>query len=166
MASLPWPAALDDGERQEFLAGGADLDLGAHLRADAAVEARGPAAVLDLDRAVGLQRVLPVLPEPVAVQARVQVVPGQHLGVLAFAGGVPVEVDRLVRQRLLGRRDPAVVGEVLAPPVEAAAVAPDLLDDPADPAVAAGQQALDDARLAVVVAEADRLRVLLLLAQS
>ena len=52
--------------------------------------------------------------------------------------------------------DPAVVGEVLAPAVEPAAVAPHRLDDPADPAVAAGQQSFDDARAAVVVAEADR----------
>ena len=56
----------------------------------------------------------------------------------------------------LAGRDPAVVGEVLAPAVEPAAVAPDLLDDRADPAVAAREQSLDDAGLAVVVAEADR----------
>ena len=59
------------------------------------------------------------------------------------------------------RPDPAVVGEVLAPAVEPAAVAPDLLDHRADPAVAAGEQSLDDAGLAVVVAEADRAAVLL-----
>ena len=64
-------------------------------------------------------------------------------------------------QRLLGGAHPAVVGEVLAPAVEAAAVAPDLLDDRADAAVAAREQALDDAGLAVVVAEADRAAVLL-----
>ena len=50
--------------------------------------------------------------------------------------------------------------EVLAPAVEARAVAPHLLDDRADPAVAAGEQSFDDARLAVVVAEADGLAVL------
>ena len=40
----------DDGEREQLLAGRADLDLGVHLRADAAVVAGRPAAVLDLDR--------------------------------------------------------------------------------------------------------------------
>ena len=108
------------------LPGGADLDLGVHLRADAAVVARRPAAVLDLDVGVRVDGVLPVLPEPVLVQAGVQVVPGQHLGVLALADGEPVEVDRGAGQRLLGGGGPAVVGEVLAPAVEPAAVAPDL----------------------------------------
>ena len=63
-------------------------------------------------------------------------VPGQDLVVAALAGGEPSEVDVGVGQGGLGGRDPAVVGEVLAPPVEAAAVAPDLLDDGADAAVA------------------------------
>src|SRR5689334_13544521 len=92
-------AGSDDGQRQKVLAGRADLDLEVHLRADTAVEARRPAAVLDLEGAVGVERVLPVLPEPVAVETGVEVVPGQHLGVLALADGVPVEVDRLVGQR-------------------------------------------------------------------
>ena len=39
----------DHAERQQLLSRGPDLDLGAHLRADAAVVAGGPAAVLDLD---------------------------------------------------------------------------------------------------------------------
>src|SRR5205823_6630706 len=55
--------------------------------------------------------------------------------------------------------------EELAPAVEAAPVLPDRLDDLADPAVAAGQQALDDGRLAVVVAQADGAAVLLVAAQ-
>ena len=69
-----------------------------------------------------------------------------------------------VGQGLLGARHPAVVGEVLAPAVEAAAVLVDGADDRADPAVAAREQALDDAGLAVVVAEADRAAVLLVAA--
>ena len=142
----------DDGEREQAAAGRADLDLGAHRRADAAVVARGPAAVVDL--LLG-QRVLPVVPEPLLVQPGVQVVPGQHLVLGALAGGEPVEVDAEGRQLLGGRRRPAVEGEVLAPAVELAAVAPDPLDDPADPAVAAGEQSLDHAGLAVVVAQAD-----------
>src|SRR6266568_4147973 len=81
--SRPSRAASDDAQREQFLAGRADLDLRAHLRADAAVEAGGPAAVVDIGLA---QRVLPVLPEPVPVQARVQVVPGQHLDLVALAG--------------------------------------------------------------------------------
>src|SRR6478609_3454222 len=145
-------SVVDDGQGEQLLAGRADLDVGVHLRADAAVEARGPAAVLDLDL---LQRVLPVLPEPVLVEAAVQVVPGQHLLVGALAGGVPVDVDAGAGQALLGGGDPALVREVLAPAVEAAAVLVDGPDDGADPAVAAGEQALDDAGLAVVVAEAD-----------
>ena len=72
---------------------------------------------------------LPVLPQPVPVEARVEMVPRQHLGVVAFASGVPIHVDGLVRERLLRA---AVIqrsnGEVLAPPVEAPAVEPHLLD--------------------------------------
>jgi hypothetical protein len=45
---------------------------------------------------------------------------------------------------------------VLVPAVEAAAVRPHLLDDGADPAVAPGEQPLDQRRLTVVVPEADR----------
>jgi hypothetical protein len=58
-------------------------------------------------------------------------------------------------QLALGGNHPPVVGEVLAPPVEAPTVTPDGLDDPPDPPVAAREQALDDAGPAVVVAEAD-----------
>ena len=152
-------ACSDDGERQQPATGGTDLDLGVHLRADAAVVAGGPAAVLDVGYGVGVlgdgEGVLPVGPEPVLVEAGVEVVPGQDLVVVALADGVPVEVDAGAGQGALAGGDPAVVGEVLAPAVEAAAVAPDLLDDPADAAVAAGQQSLDGAGLAVVVAEPD-----------
>src|SRR4029079_1255033 len=91
----------------------------------------------------------------VLVEAGVEVVPGQDLVVVALAGGVPVEVDAGAGQGALAGREPAGIGEVLAPAVEAAAVAPDVLDDPAQAAVAAGQQSLDRARLAVVVAETD-----------
>src|SRR5207342_3966922 len=85
-----------------------------------------------------------------------EVVPGQHLVVGPLPGGEPVEVHAVRRQDSLRGTDPPVVGEVLAPPVEAAAVAPDLLDDPTHPAVAAREQSFDDPGLAVVVAEADR----------
>ena len=84
---------LHNREREELLAGGADLDLGVHLRADAAVVAGRPAAVLDLDIGVRVDGVFPVGPEPVLVEAGVEVVPGQDLVVLALAGGEPVEVD-------------------------------------------------------------------------
>src|SRR3954469_9067558 len=97
-------------------AGGTGLDLGAHGRADAAVVAGGPPTVVDLDLA---QRVLPVLPHPVLVEPGVEVVPGQHLGVLTLAGGVPVEPDRRAGEDGLARGGPVVVGEVLAPAVEA-----------------------------------------------
>src|SRR3954453_9245753 len=128
------------GEREQLLAGGADLDLGVHRRADAAVEARGPAAVVLLDPGY---RVLPVLPEPVLVQARVQVVPGQHLELLALAGGEPVQVHAERGQRLGARLDPARVREVLAPAVETLALVPGSPDHRTDPPVTAREQALD-----------------------
>src|SRR5690606_29829571 len=150
-----------DRQRQQLLAGGADLDGRVHLRADAAVEAGAPAAVLDLGLVEG---VLPVLPEPVLVEAGVEVVPGEHLLIGALAGGVPVDVHAVGGERLLRALHPAVVGEVLAPAVEAAAVLVDRADDGTDAAVAPGEQALDDAGLAVVVAEADGAAVLLVAA--
>src|SRR3954465_3802773 len=105
----------DNGQREQLGSGLADRDLGAQLRADAAVEARDPAAVVELLLVDGL---LPVGPEPLLVQAAVEVVPGQDLVLLALAGGVPVDVDALLLRGL----HPAVVGEVLAPAVEDAAV--------------------------------------------
>src|SRR5215475_15940229 len=65
------------GEREQGAAGRADLDLGAHARADAAVVARRPPAVVQL--LLG-ERLLPVGPQPLAVQPGVQVVPREHLG--------------------------------------------------------------------------------------
>src|ERR1035437_5181279 len=135
-----------------MLAGGPDLDLGVHLRADPTVEARVPAAVLDLDVVEG---VLPVLPQPVLVQAGVEVVPGQHLVLLTLASGEPGDVDRLVRQGDLGTPHPAFIAEVLAPAVEPGTVTPGRLDDLADTAVTAGQQSFDDAGFAIVIAETD-----------
>src|ERR671920_849267 len=131
-----WRTGSDHRQREQPLAGGADLDVGVHLGAHAAVVARGPAAVVDLG-GVGVEGVLPVGPQPVLVETGVEVVPRQHLVVVALAHGVPVEVDAGAGQRLLAGGDPAVVGEVLAPAVEPAAVAPDRLDDLADPAVPA-----------------------------
>src|SRR4051812_18800652 len=149
-------ASLPNGQRQERAAGRADLDLGAHRRADAAVVAGRPAAVFDFLR---LERVLPVVPEPVLVQPGVQVVPGEHLRLEPLAHGVPVERHGRVAEDRLAGRDPAVEGEVLAPAVEAAAVLPHLADHRADPAVAAGEESFDDRRAAVVVADADGLAV-------
>src|SRR5690606_22971462 len=111
-------SAVLDGQRQQLLARRADLDAGVHLRAHPAVEAWGPAAVVDLGLVEG---VLPVLPEPVLVEAGVEVVPGEDLLVGALAGGVPVDVDAERGEGLVGAGHPAVVGEVLAPAVEAAA---------------------------------------------
>src|SRR3954452_10418278 len=122
MVSTSSTNVSDDGEREQLATGGADLDLGVHLRADAAVVAGRPPAVLDLDLG-GLghgARVLPVGPEPVLVEAGVEVVPRQHLVVAALAQGVPLEVHPGAGQAGLGRGEPAVVGEVLAPAVEAA----------------------------------------------
>src|SRR5258706_8455931 len=63
------PQPADRGERQQLAARRADLDLGVLAGADAAVEARRPAAVVLL---VAGQGVLPVLPEPVLVEPRVE----------------------------------------------------------------------------------------------
>src|ERR1700733_5087411 len=49
------------------------LDLGPHSRAHPAFITRSPAAIFHLGRALGSDRVLPVLPKPVAVEACVQV---------------------------------------------------------------------------------------------
>src|SRR5690242_8706390 len=111
----------DRGQRQQLATGRTDLDLGVHARAHAAVEARRPAAVVLL---VLGQRVPPVLPEPLLVQPGVEVVPGQHLQLVALPGGVPVEVDADVRAGL----HPALVREVLRPAVEPSAQLPDPVD--------------------------------------
>src|SRR3954465_3290099 len=103
---------LDRCQREQLPPRRAALDLGAHRRADAAVVAGRPAAVVDLDLA---DRVLPVLPEPVLVETGVEVVPGQDLGLLALARREPVEAHRRGREHLGAGALPAVVGEVLAP---------------------------------------------------
>ena len=83
-------------------------------------------------------------------------VPGQDFEFAALAGGVPVDIYAVCRQLGVGGGQPRVIREVLAPAVEPAALAPDPLDDPPNSAVAAREQALDDAGLSVVIAEADR----------
>src|SRR5581483_7120689 len=138
---LTTAAESDDGERQELPAGRPDLDLRALRRADAAVVAGRPPAVVDLDPA---DRVLPVGPHPVLVEPGVEVVPRQHLGEVALAGGVPVEAHRCAGEDLGRAPLPALEGEVLAPAVEAAAVLPHPADDRADATVAARQQSFDD----------------------
>ena len=55
--------ARDHRQREQRQPGRPGLDLGAHGRADAAVVAGCPAAVVDLLRPGGVHRVLPVLPE-------------------------------------------------------------------------------------------------------
>src|SRR3954447_68510 len=130
-------SASDRSQRQHLPPGRADLDLCAERGADAAVVAGGPAAVVDLDRA---QRVLPVLPHPVLVETGVEVVPRQDLGLLALTRGVTVEAHRSLGEHLSAGLLPPLEREVLAPPVEAATVAPHLLDDRADSSIAAGQQ--------------------------
>src|SRR3954447_3012838 len=129
--------ALDDAERQELATGGARLDLGSHGRADAAVVAGRPPAVVDLDFT---DRVLPVLPHPVLVEAGVEVVPRQHFGELAFARREPVERHGSSGEGFSRAALPTLVGEVLAPPVEPSAVRPHSTDDGADATVAARQQ--------------------------
>src|SRR4051812_34813609 len=74
--SLVSGSISDNAEWEELGSGRADLDLGAHLRTDTAVEARDPAAVVELLLVEGF---LPVGPEPLLIQAAVEVVPGQDL---------------------------------------------------------------------------------------
>src|SRR3954466_2141755 len=117
--------ALDDAERQELATGGARLDLGSHGRADAAVVAGRPPAVVDLDLTDG---VLPVLPHPVLVETGVEVIPRQHLGELALTRGEPIDAEGGVSERLGRAPLPALEREMLAPAIEPAAVLPDLAD--------------------------------------
>src|SRR5450631_3287831 len=135
----------------------AHLDFRAHSRTSPALVTRSPAAIFHLARALGRNGVLPVLPQPVAVKPRVQVIPREHLAVITFARSIPCKVHRLPGQGLLSGPLPALEREVLAPPVEPCPVPPRRQDHAAHPAVAPGQQALDHPGLAVVVAEADRL---------
>src|SRR6185312_17466381 len=117
-ATRAWPGVQGD-QRQQGRPARPDLDVGARRRAHAAVEARRPAAVVLLTCG---QRVLPVVPAPVALQPGVEVVPGQHLVTVALTGGEPVERDA-ERFELGGAGvDPALVGEVLGPAVEATAL--------------------------------------------
>src|SRR5690606_25988267 len=92
-------------------------------------------------------------------EARIEEVPRQALVDVALTRREPVEVDTGAVEGDRGLLGPPVVAEVLAPAVEPAAVAPHALDHLAHAAVTARQQSFDDARLAVVVAEADRASV-------
>ena len=106
-----------------------------------AVVAGGPAAVLEADL---VERVAPVLPEEVLVQAGREVVPGQHLVLGAVPVHVPVDVEAVAGHGV----DPELEVEALGPLLERAAVAPDVLDDRTEPAIAAADDALDDRGLA------------------
>src|SRR5215207_427793 len=144
-------------ERKQRATGRADLNGGVQLRTNPALEAWRPAAVVDLDL---IQGVLPVLPQPLPIQAGIQMLPGQHLGVVALARGVPVKIDSGAIQASLGATSPTLVREVLAPAVESAAIPPNCFDDRAHTAIAATQQSFDDARLPIVITEADRPAIL------
>src|SRR5215469_1148562 len=128
---------MHNTERQQPLPGRAGFDLGVHRRAYAAFEARGPPAVLDFFGASWIDCRKPVLPEPVTLQAGVQMIPRQDLVVAAFPGGVPVKVNAVGRKREGRALLPPLERERLAPPVEPATVLPDSPDDLPDPAVAA-----------------------------
>ena len=129
------------------------MNAGVQLRADSALETRRPPAVLHLDL---VNSVLPVFPQPLTIKSGIQVIPRQHLDVLALAGGVPVKIDSAALQALIGTGRPQLVGEVLAPAIEPAAVPPDRLDDRTDAAITPTQLSLDDARLPIVIAKSDR----------
>src|SRR5579864_9405713 len=88
-----------NAERQQPLPGRAGLNLRTHSRAYAALEARGPPAVIDLFRAGRIDGREPVLPQPVALQAGVEVIPRQDLVVAPFPRRVPVKVQSVGRER-------------------------------------------------------------------
>src|ERR1700685_3258768 len=95
-----------DRQRQQLGPTGPDLDLGAHRRAGAAFEARGPAAVLYLLGPRRVDRREPVLPQPVPVESGVEVVPGQHLRVAALTRGGPGQAHDIRAQRSYERCAP------------------------------------------------------------
>src|SRR6266516_1249973 len=136
-------------------AGRAGLYLRAHGRAHAAVVTSRPAAILDLAGPRRVDGILPVLPQPLAVEPGVEVVPRQDFAVATFPGGVPAEIDRPARERARGAPLPALVAEVLTPTVEAGAIFPHGLDHLRYPAVTAREETLDDRRLAPVVTVTD-----------
>src|SRR5215212_3502815 len=86
----------DGGNGQQGTTGRTDLNRGVQLGTDPAIEARGPAAVVDLDF---LKGVLPVVPEPIAIETRVKMIPRQDLVIVAFSCRVPVEVNAGAAQR-------------------------------------------------------------------
>src|SRR5690606_1465463 len=107
--------------------------------ARAAVVAGRPAAVRQPDLG---ERVTPVLQEEVLVQPGRDMVPGEDFVLVTVAVDVPVEVEAGTGDGV----DPEVVAEVLAPLLEDAAPAPDVLDDRAEPAVAPAHEAFDGRR--------------------
>ena len=105
--------------------------------ADTAVEARRPAAVLNCPRPASASCQSCHSQSRSSPESRWS--QGSTSLSVALAGGEPVEVDAL-RPSTSAALRPSAVGEVLAPAVEPAAVAPHLQDHRADPAVAAGEQ--------------------------
>ena len=116
--------------------GRTDLDARAELIAHAAVKAWCPTAVLDT---MLTHRVLPVFPEPLSIKTRIKVSPREHLSMVALTGGVPVKVDRLIRQCCVHCHRPPVKVEVLTPAIEAGSVPPRLQDHSANSAIAPGE---------------------------
>src|SRR5215203_6581816 len=104
----------DGGNGQQGATGRADLNRGVQLGTHPAIEARCPAAVVDLDF---LDGVLPVVPKPVAIETRVQMIPGQDLVIVTFSGRLPVEINAGAGARTFRACHPAVVRKVLAPAV-------------------------------------------------
>ncbi len=108
--------ARDDRERQQGLAGRPDLDVGAHARADPAVEAGDPPAVVELlpRRSASCQSAQShSLSSPESRWSH-----GSTSASLALAGGVPVDVDAdlLGRRASSGRRRSARSSRRSAPP--------------------------------------------------
>ncbi len=136
---VPWlPAGRGDRRRHHVL----DPEPGA----GPAVVARGPPAVLE---AVLGQGLLEVLPQEVPVQPGRDVVPGQHLVLVAVAVHVVVEDQARPLERLL----PQTEVEVLGPLLEGPPGPPHLLHDRPHAPVAPADDALGRRGLGVVPAQ-------------
>ena len=153
------PAARRRRSAAAATPGGPDLDVGAHLRADAAVEARGPAAVLDLAPPASAScqsSQSQSLSRPESRWSQGSTSSCSRSRVVYQATSTPLGRQRRRRRRpSTGRRRSARSSRRTARRQRHTCSM-----TAADAAVAAGEQSFDDAGLAVVVAEADGLAVL------
>src|SRR6516225_4103490 len=104
--------------RSDSFPGRPCLDLRTHRRAYPTLITRRPPAIFHFTGAIGGEGRLPVLPQPVTVEARVQVIPRQYLVIVALSRGVPAEAHRAVAEDGRACGNPPAEREVLTPAVE------------------------------------------------